>query len=262
MRKVIYAGNTQGDTKSLFGESLHFNIEQFFPLVTTRKVNYKAAFAELLCFTRGYTDVRSFQAEGVNFWNADCYKDSWKNSGYQKHEHDLGKIYGYQWVKGFGFNQIEELVKNLKENPLSRRHLLMTYNPADLKEQSLPPCYVSKQFYVRDGLYLDMMVHQRSADLCIGVPFDMTNFALLQTLIAKEVGLIPSQMTVHFGDVHVYKSHVENARIQMLRIPRSHKPVLKVKESASIFDFTLDDIEVQGYEPKESIKYKFEVQPK
>jgi len=261
MDKILTKGLPQGDTISLFGESLDFDLERDgFPLVSSRKINYKAAFGELACFLKGYTSALQFQGAGVNFWNADCKKPSWAMSGKKTHDNDLGKIYGYQWRYGFGMDQLHELVVNIRKNPESRRHLLMTYNPGDLKEMCLPPCYVSHQFYVREGKYLDMMVHQRSADYCIGVPFDIASFALFQTLMAKQTFLKAGKLKINFGDVHIYNTHIDQAKEQYHVIPSVSKVHLEIDDRSDLFDFTTKDASIYNYYPEASIKYQFMVQ--
>jgi len=259
MKKVLAKGQSHNGTLSLFGEGLSYDLRRGFPIVTTRKINYKAALGELACFLKGETDVREFQKKDVNFWNADCSKSSWQENPHCKNEFDLGEIYGYQWRRGFGFDQLEKIIHDLKTNPSSRRHLLMTFNPASLDKGCLPPCYVSHQFYVSHGKFLDMMVHQRSADLCIGVPFDLVSFAMFQHIIAKETGLIARELKVVFGDVHIYDSHVELAQCQKDR-PHKTLPFLTLNTVSGIKDFRHDKIKLYGYHYHSPIKYNFEVQ--
>lgn len=259
MKKIIKEGHEKNDTFSLFGETLEFNLAEGFPLITTRKMNFNLVSGELACFLKGYSDVREFQNLGVNFWDADCNKDSWVNSGKKVYKYDLGKIYGVQWKRGFGFDQIKTLVDNIKSNPSSRRHILITYNPADLDWGCLPPCYVSHQFYVGDGETLDMMVHQRSADFCLGVPVDIASFALFQTLMAKETGLKPGKLKIIYGDIHIYRAHLEGLSDHLTREPQD-LPHLVLKNDTSILDFNPSDVYIRGYEPLERIKYPFVVQ--
>lgn len=258
MKKIILEGTKKDDTLSLFGETLEFNLSKGFPIVTTRKINYSAAFAELACFLRGYTDVRQFNDMGVKFWDADCFKESWNANVFKGHEHDLGKIYGYQWKEGFGFDQIERLVKAIKDKPTSRRHILTTYNPADIKKGCLPPCYVTHQFYSVEG-HLDMLVHQRSADYCIGVPFDVCSFAMFQHLMAKETGLKPRKLKIIFGDVHIYESHFPGVQQQ---IKKNHLPLPKLilDNVASIYNFTPDMAALENYGFHPAIKFPFMTQ--
>ena len=258
MSKIIKEGETKGDTLSLFGETLDFDLQKGFPIITTRKINFSAVKGELTCFLRGFTDIRSFNKEGVNFWNADCSKESWVNNPNRKHNFDLGKIYGFQWKEGFGFDQISSLVSSIKNNPESRRHILITFNPRDLSSMCLPPCYISHQFYSVNGR-LDMLVHQRSADYCIGVPFDIASFALFQSLMAKEVGLSPGKLKIVFGDVHIYKKHLSLSKEQVLLRPKK-QPSLSICKHASILDFYSHQANLEGYNPRPSIKYAFQVQ--
>lgn len=259
--KVLLGGQSRvvkaNSTLSLFGERLTFNLQNGFPLVTTRKINFEAVIGELYCFTKGFTDVRDFQKAGVNFWNADCDKPNWNKNLNKDNEFDLGKIYGYQWKQGFGFDQIEKIVRELRESPQSRRHVMITYNPKDLNSMCLPPCYVSHQFYVTNQGTLEMMVHQRSADLMIGVPFDIASFALFQSLIAKEIGVKPGRLIINFGDVHIYKEHVTKAFEQIKRVP-GELPLLELKDG--IFDFELNTPNLVSYHPQPGMKYDFQVQ--
>lgn len=259
VRKVVETGEAKNDTLSLFGEKLEFDLQQGFPLITTRTINFKAVKGELASFLKGFTDIRSFHQFGVKFWDADCNKESWSNNPNKKHEFDLGNIYGYQWRKGFGFDQLVKVVNDLKFNFNSRRQLLMTFNPADLDKGCLPPCYVSHQFYVRNGNTLDMMVHQRSADLMIGVPFDIASYALFQHLLAKEANFYVGKLIVNFGDVHIYNSHFPVVAEQLQRVPRK-LPTLELDEHTNIFDFYPHNARVIGYSPVGPLKYKFETQ--
>lgn len=260
MQRVLRLGEKQSDTKSLFGEQLTYDLRRNFPVVTSRKIFYKQALAELYCFINGFTDVKSFREAGVTFWDHDCYKPSWSNNPNKRHEDDLGKIYGFQWRFGFGKDQLIELLVNLKSNPESRRHILSTFNHADLPEMCLPPCYISHQFSVREGKFLDMMVHQRSADLCIGVPYDLVNFAAFQMLVANELGLIARRLQICFGDVHIYNSHLEHAEHQAdLQVPYQQTELILPK-GAKVVDYNPKHVELVGYDPMPPIKYKFMVQ--
>lgn len=255
MNKIIRDGFKKPDSYSLFGESLEFDLSRGFPLIESRKINYKAAFAELACFLKGYTDVRQFNKMGVNFWDNDCYKYSWNNNINKMHDHDLGKIYGFQWKYGFGFDQVEALINNIKKNKYSRRHVLITFNPRDLKAMCLPPCYVSHQVVIHDGK-LNLLVHQRSADYCIGVPFDIASFALFQTLLAKDTGFKLGKLKIVFGDVHIYHEHLEGVSLQVQR-EEGLPSVLKLKSEASLLNFTPDMASIEMYRPQTSIKYLF-----
>ncbi len=254
--RILVEGQRHNNTYSLFGEQLTFDLRKGFPIVTTRKVNPSLAIGELYCFTKGFTDIRDFQKAGVNFWNADCKKDSWQNNANCTGEHDLGRSYGYEWTKGFGFNQLENLITNLKANPSSRRHILTTFNPKDIKHTALPWCYVSHQFYVEKG-FLNMLVHQRSADFILGMAHDLVSFALLQSLMAKEIGLAPKTLKVIIGDAHIYDSHVDKAAIQLSREPFS---LPKLKLTCGLSDFEIGKVKIGGYASHPAIKFPFEVQ--
>ena len=263
MKKILYKGLPQGDTISLFGETLEFDLHKDgFPLVSSRKINYKAAFGELACFLQGFSDLKQFHSMGVKFWDADCNKPSWVYSGKKLHDDDLGKIYGHQWRYGFQMDQLHELVINIRKNPESRRHLLITYNPGDLKEMCLPPCYVSHQFYVREGKYLDMMVHQRSADYMIGVPFDIASFALFQELMSRQTFLKAGKLKINFGDVHIYNPHIEQAKKHAKITPNISTVFLEISSRSDLFAFKPEDASINNYYPEAPIKYEFMVQSK
>lgn len=259
MRKVIREGSEKSGTFSLFGQSLEFNLADSFPLLTSRKIYYKGAFAELACFLKGTTEITDFNERGVNFWDADCNKPSWNNNPNKQSPTDMGKIYGYQWRYGFGFDQIQKLKLNIRKNPTSRRHVLITYNPKDLDSMCLPPCYVSHQFY-SDGKTLDMLVHQRSADLCLGVPFDIASFALFQTLMAKETRLKPGKLKVIFGDVHIYREHLPGVGEHLKRAPKIVKPQLLLHRRATFNNFEPEMARIDRYIYKDPINYPFVVQ--
>lgn len=256
MSKIIKDGIDKSSTVSLFGETLTFNLAEGFPILTTRKMNYSAAFAELACFIRGYTDVRQFREMGVKFWDADCAKESWSNSGYKIYDFDLGRVYGYQWKRGFGFDQIGSLVENIKNNPDSRRHILITYNPADLDKMCLNPCYVSHQFYAGENNSLNMLVHQRSADFCLGVPNDIISFAMFLTLMAKSTGRVPGILKIIFGDVHIYKEHFSGVSTQINRSCKV-QPKLILDDAADIYNFLPKHATFDTYQSHPKIAYPF-----
>lgn len=246
-----------GDTFSLFGKRLKFDLRVGLPIVTTRKVPYQLAINELACFLEGSTDVRTFHKYGVKFWDKDCKKESWQRSEHCAHEYDLGNSYGYQWKAGFGVDQIETLIHGIVNNPKSRRHLLITFNPRDVEKTCLPPCYLSSQFYVSDGKYLDCVVTQRSADLMLGVVHDNVSFAVFQSALAAEVGLIPRFLTVNYGDVHIYATHAKKALEQTFRMPLD-LPKLRIYCGLSNFD--IKDIKIDKYICHEEIRFPFMVQ--
>ena len=261
MQRVLRLGENQSDTRSLFGENLVYDLRRNFPIVTSRKIYYKQALAELYCFIKGFTDVKSFQKAGVKFWDHDCYKPSWEANHNKRHVDDLGKIYGFQWRFGFGKDQLVELLINLKAKPESRRHILSTFNHADLDSMCLPPCYISHQFSVREGKFLDMLVHQRSADLCIGVPYDLVNFATFQMLIANELGLTARRLQICFGDVHIYNSHLANAEKQAdLQAPYQQTELI-IPKGTKVLEYNPEYVELVGYDPLPPINYDFQVQP-
>lgn len=243
-------------TYSVFGRQLRFNLEDGFPLVTTKKVFWRGIVEELLWMLRGDTNVRRLQEKGVHIW------DEWADQN-----GDLGPVYGAQWrrwnqfcVTSSGYNragtygvsanveyidQLAEVINSIKTNPTSRRHIVTAWNPADLDEMALPPCHCFFQFHVRSGKYLDLMLYQRSADLFLGVPFNIASYSLLLMMVAKECGLIPGEFVHTFGDAHIYLNHIEQVQRQLDRIPLP-LPTVTI-DDRGIFDVTADDIHLHDY---------------
>ena len=208
LRKCLNEGKHVGDTISLTGEQFRVPIYgNRVPLPQIRRINVKAAIGELKCFLKGTCNYKDFEKEGATFWKADLEKSSWADNPHKSGEFDLGKIYGYQWKHGFKHDQIAKLLRRMEEKPESRRHVLITYNPGHEAEACLPPCYISHQFLIRNGS-LDLIVNQRSADLCIGLPYDIVSFFTLAKLFANELGLSTGELIINFGDAHIYESHV------------------------------------------------------
>jgi thymidylate synthase len=234
-------------TLSVFGRQLRFDLRQGFPLVTTKKVHFKSVVHELLWFLKGDTNISYLKDHKVKIW------DEWADEN-----GDLGSIYGKQWRRWEGssgqiVDQISETIKNLIDNPYSRRHLVVAYNPADLPPVAPPACHTLFQFYVSNN-NLSLQLYQRSADLMLGVPFNIASYALLLMMVAQVTKLVPHEFIHTFGDVHIYSNHIDGARLQLEREPRSLPEVRLNQAITSIFDFTSEDVELINYDPHESIK--------
>jgi thymidylate synthase len=247
LRNVLETGVRKGDrtgtgTLSVFGAQLRFDLAKGFPLVTTKKVHLKSIVHELLWFLAGDTNVRYLQDNGVSIWN------EWADAN-----GDLGPVYGKQWRSwatpdGGTIDQIAGVLNEIRSNPNSRRMIVTAWNPADLDKMALAPCHCLFQFHVADGR-LSCQLYQRSADIFLGVPFNIASYALLTQMIAHVTGLTPGDFIHSFGDAHLYLNHLDQAREQLTRTPRA-LPVLKLNPAVkSLFDFTFDDIEVENYDP-------------
>ncbi len=247
LRLVLETGHQKSDrtgtgTLSLFGHQIRFDLAAGFPLVTTKKVHTRSIIHELLWFLRGETNTRYLKEQGVAIW------DDWADP-----QGELGPIYGFQWrswpVAGGGsIDQIGEAVRQLRENPDSRRIIVSAWNPADIPKMALAPCHALFQFYVVDGR-LSCQLYQRSADIFLGVPFNIASYALLTAMMAQVTGLVPGDFIHTFGDVHLYSNHLEQARLQLTREPRA-LPTLKLNPAVrSIFEFRADDFTIEGYHP-------------
>lgn len=234
-------------TRSVFGYQMRFNLEEGFPLLTTKKLHLKSIIYELLWFLKGDTNVKYLQDNGVRIWNEWADPDG-----------SLGHIYGYQWRSWPGYDgefidQISQAVEDIKHNPDSRRIIVSAWNVADLKKMNLPPCHAFFQFYVADGR-LSCQLYQRSADCFLGVPFNIASYALLTMMMAQVCGLRPGDFVHTLGDAHIYRNHFDQAREQLTRTPRA-LPVMKINpEVKSIFDFQYSDFTLEGYDPLPHIK--------
>ena len=234
-------------TRSVFGRQLRFDLARGFPLLTTKKVHLKSVIYELLWFLRGETNVRWLQERGVSIWN------EWADEN-----GDLGPVYGSQWRswpdgRGGTIDQIANVVRSIRTRPDSRRHIVTAWNPAEVDDMALPPCHCLFQFYVADGK-LSCQLYQRSADIFLGVPFNIASYALLTHMVAQVTDLQAGEFIHSFGDVHLYSNHVEQAREQLRREPRSLPRVTINPDRASIFDFEYEDFLVTGYDPHPAIK--------
>jgi thymidylate synthase len=252
LRDVLAHGTHKSDrtgtgTLSVFGRQLRFDLGKSFPLITTKRVHFKSVAVELLWFLRGDTNVKWMQDQGVTIWN------EWADA-----DGELGPVYGVQWRSwptpdGGHIDQIAELIENLKANPDSRRHIVSAWNVAELADMALPPCHAFFQFYVADGK-LSCQLYQRSADTFLGVPFNIASYALLTCMIAQQTGLEPGEFVWTGGDVHIYDNHMDQVLKQLAREPYDYPQLKITRKPDSIFDYTLDDFEVVGYQHHPTIK--------
>jgi thymidylate synthase len=239
---TVKADRTGTGTKSVFGYQMRFDLEEGFPLVTTKKLHLRSIIHELLWFLAGDTNVKYLQENGVRIWN------EWADEN-----GDLGPVYGKQWVSwqtidGRAINQIERAVDMLKSNPDSRRIMVSAWNVGELEEMALMPCHALFQFYVADGR-LSCQLYQRSADVFLGVPFNIASYALLTMMMAQVTGLKPGEFVHTFGDVHIYSNHLEQVRLQLSRDPRP-LPTMKINpEVKNIFEFQYEDFTLENYNP-------------
>ncbi|MDZ4846659.1 MAG: thymidylate synthase [Chitinophagales bacterium] len=239
-------------TYSLFGHQMRFDLQKGFPLLTTKKLHTKSIIHELLWFLKGSTNTKYLKENGVSIW------DEWANP-----KGELGPVYGYQWRSwptpdGKHIDQISNVIKEIKTNPGSRRLIVSAWNVADIEKMALPPCHCLFQFYVVNGK-LSCQLYQRSADVFLGVPFNIASYALLTLMVAHVTNLLPGEFILTFGDIHLYKNHVEQAQLQLMRDP---KPLPKMHLSPtvkSIFDFKFDDFHLMNYDPHPSIKAEVSV---
>ena len=233
-------------TLGVFGRQIRFDLSRGFPLLTTKRVHFKSLALELLWFLRGDTNVRWLQERGVTIW------DDWADEA-----GELGPVYGRQWRSwatpdGRSIDQIEKLVAGLKANPSSRRHIVSAWNPADVDDMALPPCHCLFQFFVADGK-LSCQLYQRSADVFLGVPFNIASYALLTIMLARVVGLEPGDFVHSFGDAHLYLNHIEQAQTQLARAPRDF-PTIRVARRDDLFAYDYEDFVLEGYAPHPLIR--------
>ena len=257
MERILAEGSKREDrtgtgTVGVFGHQMRFNLQDGFPLVTTKKLHLKSIIHELLWFLRGDTNVAYLRENGVRIW------DEWADeSG------NLGPVYGKQWRSwqtpdGQTIDQITDVIEGIRTNPYSRRHLVVAYNPADVPKMALPPCHAFFQFYVADGR-LSCQLYQRSADVFLGVPFNIASYALLTMMVAQVAGYAPGDFVHTFGDAHLYRNHIEQARLQLTREPRPLPKMCLNPERKSIFDFKYEDFQLVGYDPHPHIKAEVSV---
>jgi len=252
MKLVIQHGTLKGDrtgtgTRSVFGHQMRFDLADSFPLLTTKKVHLKSIIHELLWFLRGDSNVAYLREHGVTIW------DEWANEN-----GELGPVYGVQWRSwpspdGRHIDQISEVIREIRENPNSRRLIVSAWNVGELERMALPPCHAFFQFYVANGR-LSCQLYQRSADIFLGVPFNIASYALLTLMVAQVTGLKPGEFIHTLGDAHLYNNHLEQAELQLGRTPRN-PPVMRLNpEVRSIFDFRYEDFELLNYDPHPPIK--------
>jgi thymidylate synthase len=247
MQRILDEGVPKGDrtgtgTRSIFGHQMRFDLVDGFPLVTTKKLHLKSIIYELLWFLRGETNVRYLAEHGVTIW------DEWADA-----DGELGPVYGYQWRSwpgrgGESIDQISEVIRELERNPNSRRLIVSAWNVADVPAMALPPCHLLFQFYVAEGR-LSCQMYQRSADVFIGVPFNIASYALLTMMVAQATGFAPGEFVHTLGDAHLYDNHLEQARLQLSREPRP-LPTMRIDPSVrSIFDFQYEHFRLENYDP-------------
>ena len=252
LNKIMTEGVVKGDrtgtgTKSIFGYQMRFNLSEGFPLLTTKKLHLKSIIHELLWFLAGDTNIKYLNDNKVTIW------DEWADEN-----GDLGHVYGYQWRSwptpdGSHIDQISQLVEQIKNNPNSRRLIVSAWNVADIDNMALPPCHALFQFYVADGR-LSCQLYQRSADVFLGVPFNIASYALLTMMIAQVTGLQPGEFVHTRGDTHIYRNHFEQVQTQLERTPRA-LPRMKINPDVkSIFDFRYEDFTLEEYDPYPTIK--------
>ena len=252
MQKILDHGIDRDDrtgtgTRSLFGETLRFNLADGFPLITTKKVHLRSVIIELLWFLKGSTNIGWLKENGVSIWN------EWADE-----QGELGPVYGYQWrswptADGEAIDQIDQVQQAIRDNPNSRRLIVSAWNVGQVSEMALPPCHLLFQFYVANGRLSCQMV-QRSADLFLGVPFNIASYSLLTMMMAQATGLQPGDFIHVFGDVHLYHNHFEQAREQLSRDPRPLPRMQIVNSRSDVRDFEYEDFELVGYDPYPAIR--------
>ena len=251
LRRILDEGTAKADrtgtgTTSLFGAQLRYNLASGFPLITTKKVFFRGVVGELLWFLRGDSNARWLQERGIKIWN------EWADA-----DGELGPIYGVQWrswptPNGQHIDQMARAVELLRENPDSRRNIVSAWNVGELDNMALPSCHLLFQFYVADGR-LSLQLYQRSADMFLGVPFNIASYSLLTHMVAQQVGLDVGEFIWTGGDCHIYDNHRDQVAEQLSRSPRPY-PTLKLRKAESLFDYDFDDISVTGYDPHPTIK--------
>ena len=252
LRLVLEQGKFKSDrtgtgTYSVFGAQARFSLQNNFPLLTTKKVHTKSILYELLWFLKGDTNIKYLTDHGVTIWN------EWADA-----DGNLGRVYGAQWcdwrtADGRSINQIDQVIEQIRTKPDSRRHIVSAWNVGEIETMALPPCHTLFQFFVLDG-ELSCQLYQRSADLFLGVPFNIASYAMLTMMVAQVCGLKPGDFVHTFGDLHLYANHLEQAKLQLTREPRP-LPQLKLNPAVkNIHDFKFEDFELAGYDPHPAIK--------
>lgn len=244
---VLKSDRTGTGTKSVFGYQMRFNLEEGFPLLTTKKVHLRSIIHELLWFIAGDTNIKYLKDNGVSIW------DEWADEN-----GDLGPVYGHQWRSwpapdGRSIDQLANVVDQIRKTPDSRRLIVSAWNPAEVDKMALPPCHSLFQFYVADGK-LSCQLYQRSADTFLGVPFNIASYALLTMMVAQCCGLVPGTFVHTLGDAHIYTNHFEQVALQLTREPRPLPRMIINPEKKDIFNFVYEDFELTGYDPWPAIK--------
>jgi len=278
IEKILKSGNKKTDrtgtgTMSLFGAQMRFNLrEGTFPLLTTKKTFWRGIAEELFWFIKGCTDAKDLQAKNVRIWDANGSRQFLDNLGFtDREEGDLGPVYGFQWrhfgaeykdtktdYSGQGVDQLMDIIDKIKNRPDDRRIIMCAWNPADLNKMALPPCHCLVQFYVANG-ELSCQLYQRSADMGLGVPFNIASYALLTHMIAHVTGLKPGDFVHTLGDAHVYLNHVEPLKVQLERKPRKFPKLVIKRDVENIEDFKFEDFAVEGYDPYPKITMEMAV---
>ncbi|MBQ9449611.1 MAG: thymidylate synthase [Acholeplasmatales bacterium] len=280
-RKVLAEGSKKDDrtgtgTISYFGYQMRFDLSEGFPLLTTKKVHLKSIIHELLWFITGDTNIKYLVDNGVRIWNEWPYEKFKKSEAYKgedmdafvekiktdpafaKKWGDLGPVYGRQWRNFGGVDQLENLIKEIKNNPTSRRLIISAWNPPLIKDMALPPCHAFMQFYVNDGK-LSCQLYQRSGDIFLGIPFNIASYSLFTMMIAQVCGLKPGVFVHTIGDAHIYLNHMEQINTQLERTPRALPKMVINPNVKSIYDFKYEDFKLEGYDPYPAIKGKVAV---
>ncbi|MBX2969344.1 MAG: thymidylate synthase [Cyclobacteriaceae bacterium] len=252
MKDILETGALKTDrtgtgTYSVFGRQLRFDLQEGFPLVTTKKLHLRSIIYELLWFLNGDTNIKYLNDNGVTIW------DEWADEN-----GDLGPVYGHQWrswpaLDGTTIDQISKVIDQIKNKPDSRRHIVSAWNPAEVDKMALPPCHAMFQFYVADGK-LSCQLYQRSADYFLGVPFNIASYALLTYMVAQQCNLEPGEFVWTGGDVHLYTNHIEQAKLQLTRKPFPLPKLIIKRKPATIFDYAFEDFEIINYQSHPGIK--------
>jgi len=252
LQRALDEGATKDDrtgtgTISVFGHQMRFDLSEGFPLLTTKKLHLKSIIHELLWFLKGSTNVKYLQENGVRIWNE-----------WAKEDGELGPIYGYQWrswpdYKGGNIDQISEVIESIKNNPNSRRHIVSAWNVGAIDDMQLPPCHILFQFYVADGK-LSCQLYQRSADIFLGVPFNIASYAILTMMVAQVCGLKPGTFVHTMGDAHIYLNHIEQVKLQLTREPKSLPQMIINPDRKNIDEFVYEDFKLENYESHPHIK--------
>lgn len=252
LQHILDNGTPKGDrtgtgTISTFGYQMRFNLQEGFPLVTTKKVHWPSVAHELLWFISGETNIKYLTDNKVRIWN------EWADEN-----GELGPVYGKQWRDFNGVDQLKRIIKQIKENPYSRRHIVNAWNPEDVNDMALPPCHMMFQFYVNDGK-ISLQLYQRSADAFLGIPFNIASYSLLLMMVAQVTGLEPYEFIHTIGDAHIYNDHIEKVKLQLSRDFKEPPKVSLKSDVTDLFSFTIDDIELENYSHHPHIKGKVSV---